>query len=45
MNEFLRTSAGFERRTPGPDGALSGTASATRGGTQLQWSWALRPLI
>jgi hypothetical protein len=45
MNEFLRTDAKFVRRQPAPNGTISGSASATRDGTALKWTWALKPLI
>ncbi len=45
MNEFLRTDAKYIRRQPAPNGTISGSASATRGDTSLNWSWALKPLI
>jgi hypothetical protein len=45
MNEFLRTDAKFVRRMPGPNGTISGTASATRDGKSLKWTWALKPLV
>jgi hypothetical protein len=43
MNEFLRTNPAFQRRFPGPNGAIAGSAAATRDGKQLSWSWSLRP--
>jgi hypothetical protein len=45
MNEFLRTDAKFVRRMPGPNGTINGSASATRDGTALKWTWALKPLV
>jgi hypothetical protein len=45
MNEFLRTNPGFQRRQPGPNGTVSGTATSTKGDTALKWTWALKPLI
>lgn len=45
MNEFLRTNPHFERRRPGPNGTISGSASAVKDGTALKWTWALRPQI
>jgi hypothetical protein len=43
MNEFLRTNPGFQRRQPAPNGVVAGTASATREGKQLSWTWSLTP--
>jgi hypothetical protein len=43
MNEFLRTNPGFQRRQPAPNGVIAGTASATREGKQLSWTWSLTP--
>ena len=45
MNEWLRTNPGFVRRQPGPNGAISGSASTVKGETALKWTWALRPQI
>ncbi len=43
ITEYLRTNPGFERRQPDATGALSGSASATKDGKSLSWSWSLTP--
>jgi hypothetical protein len=43
ISEFLRTNPGFERRVPDATGGLTGSASATKDGKSLSWSWSLSP--
>jgi hypothetical protein len=44
-NEFLRTNPMVVRRTPGPNGTISGSWSTAKDGKALKWSWALKPQI
>ncbi len=44
ITEFLRTNPGFERRQPGADGSIAGSASASsKDGKALSWTWAFSP--
>jgi hypothetical protein len=43
ITEFLRTNPGFERRQPGADGSIAGSASASKDGKSLSWTWAFSP--
>ena len=43
ITEFLRTNPGFERRQPGADGSIAGSASSSKDGKALSWTWAFSP--